>query len=79
MRTILLVSLLIVFSSTAAFAANDDGRYQFGATDMPKVIDTRTGAIWIARSDGRGNYIFVPVPYKSPDGKPPKLTPPKSN
>ncbi len=79
MRTILLVSLLIVFSSTAAFAANGDRRYQFGATDHVKVIDTRTGAIWIARSDGQGGYIMVPVPYKSSDGKPPKLKPPKSN
>ena len=74
MRVALIV-LTLVTGSTAALADDGASRYQFGSSDMLRVIDSQTGAVWQARSDGKGFYIMVPVPFQSPDGKSATLTP----
>lgn len=79
MKIAVLIVLLLAFVSPPVFAADGNGRYQFGGTDHLKVIDSQTGAVWAAKTDGNGHYIMVPVPFQSPDGKSLTLTPPKSN
>jgi hypothetical protein len=69
MKTAVTIVFGLGLVCTTASAADGDGRYQFGGTDMLRVIDTRTGAIWQAKTDAKGSYIMVPVPFQSADGK----------
>lgn len=77
MRAVLVAVAMLALGGAMAPATSEEGRYQFGG-DQLRVLDTKTGAIWVVKADDKGWYVMVPVLYESPDG-PPTRTPPKPN
>jgi hypothetical protein len=75
----ILIAMILAGATVPALAAEDGGRFRLSATDLLRVIDSQTGAVWIAKGDGKGGYILVPVPYQSADGKQVTTTAPKSD
>jgi hypothetical protein len=52
-----------------------DTRFQM-QTNPLVVLDTQTGALWKAESDGKGGYVMVPIRYLSYDKSTSTPTPP---